>query len=376
MAWVLRYDRLITGFAVALIVLTGATIWYVPRQWWWPSAALIPFFFLIVAAHDMVSVIKATVACLVVVLESAGAVTMGALIAGTPVGLSWMCAIIFVALVMIAWSYAFPAHRSRWVWMTLCVSLGFAISYVWMMAAPHVEGWIPVLVGGVVSLVAFFVAFRSSPHWSDMPDNDIPDDDILSLWQEATDKGWHAMVSAGARGRGILVWQHHQGFFLWPARFQSPLGLVGKRRRTVSLGYEGHNITNWLFYLSTRVIPSWPKLRGADIVTVVVDMTGLAHFRQSAPVVAVSLPDTRRTFPVLVSSRAHVFDVLDHADEVIVQRPLNAKQEKALSRTNVFSRTDDNTTKDSVDDVCDDSSNGETVNDGRDTDGPTQPHDS
>lgn len=340
-----------TIFAVILICISGITLVENPSNWWITVVSLLAFFVMIFLYMNARVFIKIGVASIATILLSSFAFKIGSYADpnGTG-GLVWMCAVLFLFFACLAFSYLVSSGRSRWGSMIGTQIVAFGATYVISV------GFESVLLGTSIGLligIAFFIVIyklsgASRFSKAGMPINSLTEDFINSATSAADENAMDSFVIYGRKPEtgSVVVWAE-KAYLLHPITMNRAFSAVG--RKADKLGYDRKSINPWLINISFQEVPVW-KSRGANIMTVIVDLTN-ANGRVPR-VIGVSLPDTKRKIPIgilpgkLLESNdpeklQKAFEILEDEFGDFAKK-ITEKQKTALSRFGVPVKIEDN----------------------------------
>lgn len=333
-----------TIFAVILICISGITLVENPSNWWVTVASLFAFFVTIFLYMNARVFIKVGIASVATILFSSFAFKIGSYADpnGTG-GLVWMCAVLFLFFVCLAFSYLVSSGRSRWGSLIGTQIVAFGATYLTSVTLENVL--LGTLAGLIIGLSHFFVIFKLSGasrfSKSGMPTNSLTEEFIASVSIAANENAMDSFVIAGRKPEtgSVVIWRE-KAYLLHPVVMDRAFTAVG--RKADKLGYNRKNVNPWLINVSFQETPVW-KSRGANIMTVLVD---LKNANGNAPrVIGVSLPDTKRKLPVGILPgkmlQSNNPDKLRKAFELLEDefgdftKSITEKQNAALSRFGV-----------------------------------------
>lgn len=333
-----------TIFAVILICISGITLVENPSNWWVTVASLFAFFVTIFLYMNARVFIKVGIASVATILFSSFAFKIGSYADpnGTG-GLVWMCAVLFLFFVCLAFSYLVSSGRSRWGSLIGTQIVAFGATYLTSVTLENVL--LGTLAGLIIGLSNFFVIFKLSGasrfSKSGTPTNSLTEEFIASVSIAANENAMDSFVIAGRKPEtgSVVIWRE-KAYLLHPVVMDRAFTAVG--RKADKLGYNRKNVNPWLINVSFQETPVW-KSRGANIMTVLVD---LKNANGNAPrVIGVSLPDTKRKLPVGILPgkmlQSNNPDKLRKAFELLEDefgdftKSITEKQNAALSRFGV-----------------------------------------
>lgn len=326
--------NLFTGFAVALILLTGVSIVDNREHWWFAAVATFAFFLVFFLFMNARVVIKSSITIIMTMFLSVFGFQLGA--SFDPYGsggLLWMMQTFFSFFVMLSIGYAFRSGRSKWGVAGVSILLNFAI----VVAASPLGMWIACSLGAFLSIAIFFLLYRVTGNMRIKEEN-FPKN-VYSQYSEkiveaAEKNGWNATAIPEKNDSGsILIWKD-KAFILRPVDLSAPLGVGGKKKKEF-MAYEGHNIRPWLLKIVFKKTPFW-KARNADIMTVLLDVRNKNGVQPRT--IGVDIPDTRGKLAVGILPAKNLDRALsvfeeEYGDFVI---PLKEKQRQAISRIGVL----------------------------------------
>lgn len=335
--------RILTTFAVILIVVSGISIVDNPDRWWITPSAILLFLTTIFLFMNARTFVKIVFVIIMNLFLSVFAFQAGSYIAPTTGGgLLWMASTMFIFFALLSFSYITHSGKSRWGTLGISSIIGFITTYLLSITGMNMLA--SAIIGVFASTIhfVFFYKFTTRTQYkkSLMPTNHMTTDIKNHIRQGLSNYGWKNTewnIDEEKNTGGIITWKE-KAYLLYPIFMESEFTMTGKRASTLHLGYKDHNITQWLSDIVFTNIPSWIT-RGAPMTLVLLDMNNANG--QKPHVIGVSQPDTKRKIPVGIVPAKNILqqskamnNILTNIEKEIdiFTKPLNKKQEYALSR--------------------------------------------
>lgn len=336
---------LLTGIAVALIILTGLTLVNSPEQWWIIGAAVLLFGAIIFLFMNARVVIKIFVVSIINILMASESFKFGSAFDQYGIGgLIWMCGTFFTFFILIAYSYLTNSGASRWGSIGVSSVFGYVSTFLLSMVFEldvKISTCIGVIISGLIFTYLYKGTRKTRYSKSRMPANVFDEKIEEKLVKSAEESGWNITPLPHKKdptSGGFLIWDE-RAYYLYPIDMDSPFSNIG--RKTFRLGYSKKDINPWLLNLAFKEPPLW-RSRGANINVVLLDMNsknGLDH-----KIIGVSLPDSKKKLPIGIfpskiiktekdSKISALFDKID-LEMSPFTNDLNEKQKAALGRIN------------------------------------------
>lgn len=336
---------LLTGIAVAFIVVTGMALINNPGLWWIPALAVIAFGLIIFLFMNARVIIKVAFVSFFILLISSEAFKFGSSL--DPYGSSgivWMSSILFTSFALIAYSYIASSGKSRWGSLGFSIAIGYATTFI-LAVSETLNINISIIVGSVLSVALFVLTYKFSRKTrvskKKVPLNFLSDADEAALVKGAEEAGMQATVIRDKKDKslgGVLVWKE-KAYLLYPIKMQQPFLEIGKKY--VRLSYLNKSINPWLLKLAYNEVPTW-RARGANINVVLLDINNKNGY--DPKVIGVSIPDSKRKVPVGIFPAKQLLgddpkrtqSLIDKIDSTMApySADLSEKQSIAISRIN------------------------------------------
>jgi len=291
-----KNGRLLTGFAVALIIVTGITIIDNLSNWFYAPLAIIMFFLVSFLFLNAKVFIKASVAILLTLTLGGYAFKFGSLIDTTSVGgILWMTSLFALFFLNLTFSFLWPSSKSRWGLVTLTSTLSFLTTLVFSsLSLPLTLASISSsLIWLAIFLLLYRYGFGARYKLTEMPLVGLPEETSQQLAASAVTQGWGSWERV-VKGRGtIVVWNDSVAFQLSTMELSQAFGNDGKKNS--QLVYQGSPINPWLLELVYRLTPS-RGTANADIMLILLDSN---NKNGNLPrVIGVEIPDSKKRIPV------------------------------------------------------------------------------